>query len=102
MVNIEGVVETWTGNIEQLKVSTPKEFGVGTVVRGESSNTQGVIMRKWDFNSEITTGVGTVVRGWQDNAGFLNDNLQRLPNNEYYQKFSYSLSSKVPIRSGMK
>ena len=97
--NESGVVESWTGNIEQLKVTTPKEFVVGTVVRGESSNTQGVIMRKWDFNSEITTGVGaTVVRGWQDNAGFLNDNLQRIPNNEYYQKFSYSLSSKVPYQ----
>ena len=70
---------------------------MGTVVRGESSNTQGVVMKKWDFNAEITTGVGaTVVRGWQNNAGFLNDNLQRIANNEYYQNFSYSLSSKVP------
>ena len=95
----EGQVEAWVSNIEQLKVSTPKEFGLGTVVRGLSSNTQAVILKKWDFNAEITTGVGaTVVRGWQDNAGFLNDNLQRLPNNEYYQRFSYSLSSKVPYQ----
>ena len=97
--NIEGEVESWVSNIEQLKVSTPKEFGLGTVVRGLSSNTQNVILKKWDFDAEITTGVGaTVVRGWQDNVGFLNDNLQRLPNNEYYQRFSYSLSSKVPYQ----
>lgn len=94
---VSGIVESWTGNIEQLKVTTSKDFEVGTVVRGESSNTQGVVMKKWDFNAEITTGVGaTVVRGWQNNAGFLNDNLQRIANNEYYQNFSYSLSSKVP------
>ena len=94
---VSGIVESWTGNIEQLKVTTPKDFEVGTIVRGESSNTQGVVMKKWDFNAEITTGVGaTVVRGWQNNAGFLNDNLQRIANNEYYQNFSYSLSSKVP------
>ena len=36
----EGQVEAWVSNIEQLKVSTPKEFGLGTVVRGLSSNTQ--------------------------------------------------------------
>ena len=27
----------------------------------------------------------------------LNDNLQVLPNNEYYQNFSYSISSRVPL-----
>ena len=29
-------------------------------------------------------------------TGFLNDNLQRIPNNEYYQSFSYSIQSRVP------
>ena len=95
-----GVVESWTPNIEQLKIDTPKDFDIGTIVRGESSNTQAVILKKWDFDAEITTGVGaTVIGGWKDNVGFLNDNLQVLPNNEYYQNFSYSLSSKVPYQT---
>ena len=95
-----GVVESWTPNIEQLKIDTPKDFDIGTIVRGESSNTQAVILKKWDFDAEITTGVGaTVISGWKDNVGFLNDNLQVLPNNEYYQNFSYSLSSKVPYQT---
>ena len=95
-----GVVESWTPNIEQLKIDTSKDFDLGTVVRGESSNTQAVILKKWDFDAEIKTGVGaTVIGGWQDNVGFLNDNLQVLPNNEYYQNFSYSLSSKVPYQT---
>jgi len=95
-----GIVESWTSNIEQLKIDTPKDFDIGTIVRGESSNTQAVILKKWDFDAEITTGVGaTVIGGWKDNVGFLNDNLQVLPNNEYYQNFSYSLSSKVPYQT---
>ena len=62
--NIEGEVEAWVSNIEQLKVSTPKEFGLGTVVRGLSSNTQAVILKKWDFDAEITTGVGAYCSSW--------------------------------------
>ena len=96
---LTGVVEYWRGDFEQIKIKTPKEFPVGSVIKGGSSKTQAVVVNKFDFNAEITTGVGaTVIRGWQDNVGFLNDNLQVIPNNEYYQKFSYSLSSGVPYQ----
>ena len=96
---LSGVVEAWRGDFEQLRVKTPKEFPIGSVIKGESSNTQAVVVNKFDFNSEIVTGVGaTVIRGWQDSVGFLNDNLQVIPNNEYYQKFSYSLSSRIPYQ----
>lgn len=94
---LTGVVESWRANLDQLKLTTSKEFPIGSIIKGESSNTQGLVINKWDFDAEITTGVGaTVIRGWQDNVGFLNNNLQVIPNNEYYQKFSYSLSSRVP------
>ena len=36
-------------------------------------------------------------QGWQRETGFLNDTLQRLPDNFYYQNFSYSLKSKVSL-----
>ena len=96
---LTGVVEAWRSEFEQLRVKSPKEFPVGSVIKGESSNTQAVVVTKFDFNAEITTGVGaTVIRGWQNDIGFLNNNLQVIPNNEYYQKFSYSLSSKIPYQ----
>ena len=96
---LSGIVKSWKSDFNELKLITPKEFSVGSIIRGESSNTQGVVINKWDFNAEITTGVGaTIIRGWQDNIGFLNDNLQVIPNNEYYQRFSYSLSSRVPYQ----
>jgi hypothetical protein len=91
-----GNVESWNRNTEILKVSTPFEFNVGDTVRGLTSNTQGFIKTKYDFKAEIETGAGTtIINGWSQNTGFLNDSLQRIPNNEYYQNFSYSLKSNV-------
>ena len=95
-----GHVESWDSTLETLKITTSKEFVVGDVVKGMSSDTQGVIKSKIDFNAEILIGAGaTVNNGWQTNNGFLNDSLQRLPNNEYYQNFSYSIKSQVPLQT---
>ena len=93
-----GTVERSNRLNEYLFVSTPKEFTVGTKVVGESSNTQGIIESRNNFNAQIITGAGaTIFDGWQTNSGFLNDNYQRMPNNEYYQNLSYSLKSRVPF-----
>ena len=93
-----GVVESWNNKTEYLKVSVGQEYEVGQTVKGLSSNTQGVIGKKIDFNSIIRTGAGaTIVEGWQKNTGFLNNSMQKLPDNRYYQNFSYSISSKVPF-----
>tara|TARA_B100001142_G_scaffold131600_1_gene133153 strand:+ start:4547 stop:16651 length:12105 start_codon:yes stop_codon:yes gene_type:complete len=95
-----GTVESWNKNTEILKVSTPFEFNLGENIRGLTSNTQGIVRTKYDFKAEIETGAGTtIVNGWNRNTGFLNDNLQRIPNNEYYQNFSYSLKSNVDFNS---
>ena len=92
-----GRVESWNNVTEILKVDTPKEYALNETVRGLASDTQAVIRSKLDFDAEITTGVGaTISYGWQKATGFLNDNLQRIPNNEYYQSFSYSIQSRVP------
>ena len=44
----------------------------------------------------------TVVRGWQDNAGFLNDNLQDYPITNTIRDSPIHSLVKFPIRSGMK
>ena len=73
---------------EYLKVSVSKEYSVGETVKGLSSNTQGVIGKKINFNSEIRTGAGaTIINGWQNETGFLNYSMQKLPDNQYYQNF---------------
>ena len=94
---VSGRVESYNKITEILKVDTPKEYVVGEKVKGLSSGSQGVIQTKLDFNSEITTGAGATVNyGWQKSTGFLNDSIQRIPNNDYYQTFSYSIKSRIP------
>jgi hypothetical protein len=95
-----GIVEKWEPFGEILTISTPKEFKVGTKIIGQSSKTEAIIERKINFNAEVHTGAGaTVYNGWQSNSGFLNDNQQRMPNNEYYQNLSYSLKSPIPFET---
>ena len=92
-----GFVESWNNKTETLKVSVNKEYSVGETLKGLSSGTQGVVGDKVNFNAEIKTGAGaTIVGGWEKNTGMLNNSFQKLPDNQYYQNFSYSLSSKVP------
>ena len=91
-----GKVLSWNENIELLKIAIQSEVNVGDLVVGKSSKTQGLVGKKINFNAEITTGAGaTVINGWQDEVGFLNESFQRIPNNEYYQNFSYAIKSKV-------
>ena len=95
-----GTVGRWNPLSEYLYLESPKEFTAGDRILGKSSNTQGDVESKINFNAEIKTGAGaTVVDGWQTNSGFLNDNFQRMPNNEYYQNLSYSLKSKIPFKT---
>ena len=83
---------------ESLKISSSDEFDVGDLIEGTTSRTSGTIESKINFESAINIDAGSVVKqGWQRETGFLNDTLQRLPDNFYYQNFSYSLKSKVSL-----
>ena len=95
----EGIVNSWNNRIELLKVSTSKDFKVGDIVVGQSSGTQGTIKSKTDFNSEIRTEASSIIeKGWNRTTGFFNDNQQRIPDNFYYQNFSYAIKSKIPLQ----
>ena len=94
-----GEIEQWNPLIGQLKVSVNKEIQAGDKIQGKVSHAQAIVRSKVNFKSEIKTGAGaTFISGWQRDTGFLNDSLQRLPNNEYYQNFSYSLQSEIPLK----
>ena len=95
----KGKVDSWNNRIELLKVSTDTEFQVNELITGQSSRTQGRVKSKVDYNSEITLDSTSIVqKGFQETAGFLNDNQQRIPDNFYYQNFSYAIKSKVPLQ----
>ena len=91
-----GVVRDWIDISETLTVLSKDDFKVGEVIRGVVSRA-GTIEQTTDDQAEIITGAGTtVIHGWQSVSGVLNNDFQKLPNNEYYQNFSYSLKSQVP------
>ena len=93
-----GTVESWNNRIELLKLSTGTEFDVGDIVVGKTSSTQGTVKSKIDFNAEVKIAAGSVVEnGWKKDTGFLNNSLERMPDNNYYQYFSYSIKSKVDM-----
>ena len=94
----KGLIDEYNNDTDILKVKTQFDIPVGDTLIGESSKTRGIVVKKWDFKADINVGAGTTINyGWTKNTGFLNDPLQRMPNNEYYQRFSYSLKSTIPL-----
>ena len=95
-----GKVASWNNRTELLKVSTSRDFNVGDLVIGQSSRTRAIVKSKVDYNSEIKTESSSIVeKGWDTTTGFFNDNQQRIPDNFYYQNFSYAIKSRVPIQN---
>ena len=95
----DGTVDSWNNRIELLKVSTSRDFRVGDLIKGQTSGTQGTVKSKIDYNSDIETESSSIVeKGWNKTTGFLNDNQQRIPDNFYYQNFSYAIKSKIPLQ----
>ena len=93
-----GKIERWDPNSGYLFISSTDDFEIGDVVIGQTSGTFVTVESKIEYYTEVLTGAGaTVIDGWQTNSGVLNDDLQRIPNNEYYQNFSYSLKSEIPF-----
>jgi hypothetical protein len=93
-----GIVESWDKENELLKVSTTQDFKINSVLTGKSSNSRGLIIDKFNFDSYYNIDSSSIViRSWQNNYGFLNDDLQRIADNYYYQYFSYSLKSRVQV-----
>jgi YHYH protein len=93
-----GIVQSWDPNNSYLKVSTNKDFVVGEIVYSQSSQSSGVIESIINFNSSYDVNSSSIVKkGWDTQKGFLDDRLQRIQDNDYYQYFSYSLKSEIPF-----
>ena len=94
--NSFGVVEYWDESNGFLKVNTNQNFILNSKITGESSSSIGIIIDRFSFNSVYVTDSTSIVdKSWQNRYGFLNDDLQRIHDNNYYQYFSYSLKSNV-------
>ena len=93
-----GVIDKFNQSTNILKIKSQVDLLVGDIITGSSSKTKGIVIKRFDFKGDIKAGAGTTINyGWERNTGFLNDELQKIPDNEYYQRFSYSLKSPVPL-----
>jgi hypothetical protein len=92
-----GVVLNWNNKDEYLKVAANLDFNLGDILIGESSGTRGIVDNIIDFIAYSNlSAYSDVKKGWIYETGFLNNNIQRIHDNNYYQYFSYSLKSKIP------
>ena len=91
-----GYVGNWNSKINHLKIISREDFIVGEVVEGATSKSQGVVSSIDRFDSFFNlNSKSTVVLGWKSDAGFLNENSQKLQDSNYYQNFSYSVKSRI-------
>jgi len=91
-----GIIQYYDSKNEYITVSSNKEFLINENIKGSSSDTQGIISNIISPYTEYSVGSSSIVKkGWNLNTGFLNDNVQRIHDNDYYQYFSYSIKSKV-------
>ena len=91
-----GFVEYWDDKNQIVKIRSNDDFSVGEIIEGLTSNTQGVASSIRSYNSFLTlNSFSEVLKGWKTDRGFLNDSTQRIQDSYYYQKFSYSLNSRV-------
>ena len=94
----EGVVQSWDRTTKTLRVLSSDDFAKDDVIRGLTSELSGVASKVTSYESYFETDVSSqIFSGNQTGSGVLNDNLQRIQDNFYYQNFSYSLKSTIPF-----
>ena len=89
----------WDEITNTLRISDVNgEFTESSVIRGNVGNFKATIseVEKFDFDLEVgSTSQDSGI--WANNIGRLNDDLQRIHDNDYYQRFSYSIRGEIAL-----
>ena len=88
----------WDSKLKQIRINKSEgELDIGYQLKGELSNLNGVITNVNNFNLKSKLGVSRdKINYTQDNIGDLNNSLQKISDNNYYQNFSYAIRGEVP------
>jgi len=88
----------WDNNLNQMRLKNIfGEINVGDKIFGETSKIRGTVEYFDTFNLYSTLGVSRDKTSSIDlSSGICNDYLQRISDNFYYQKFSYSIKGNIP------
>jgi hypothetical protein len=98
--NLKGIVQFWNSDNELLTISTTDQFTPGQLIIGSDSRSGGKISTVYDFNSRYIIKSSSIVKkGWNTEKGFLDNEFQRIQDNNYYNSFAYSLKSKVDYQT---
>ena len=78
-----------------IKLKDSKNIQVNDIANGSYSKSKGKIVDINSYSTEfkVDSSVSEIIGG-KENRGYLSSNIQKLSDNDYYQKFSYSLKSK--------
>jgi hypothetical protein len=87
----------WDNDINQLRLIDVQGFlNVGDKLYGEKSKLNGTV--KYVNNFSLNTNLNIFrekINDFGDRVGFLNDIQQKISDNNYYQKFSYSIMGEI-------
>ena len=88
----------WDNDINELRMVDAKgELKEGYKLKGQTSLLDGIVTDVNIFNLRSTLGAHRdKLNDLGDRVGVLNDYQQRISDNDYYQKFSYSIRGKIP------
>jgi hypothetical protein len=88
----------WENSINQLRLIGSKgELEIGNKLLGTRSLLYGTVENVNQFNLISSLDVTRdKINDFTDKIGYLNDYQQRISDNNYYQKFSYSIKSEIP------
>ena len=91
-----GKVISWSPVNNTIRLSTTDTLAVGDIIFGKSSNGFSKILDVYSARGYIDISSNSITeKGWKDTTGFLNNSLQRIHDNNYYQYFSYDLKSEI-------
>ena len=94
---VQGLAYEYDPESKWLTVETSGDFEVGRLIESLETGAKGTVSEiVMTFDSNYILDYFSIVNnGWEYQTGFLNDSLQKVHDNEYYQSFSYAIKSRV-------
>ena len=99
--NITGVVAEngWDPVSQTLKIfDVTGDFSKEDFIIGKISNNKGTVTNQFKFDFDLNVdSTANNINSWKTDIGKLNLDIQRIHDNDYYQRFSYSVKGEVPF-----
>ena len=101
--NVSGTVAKngWDPLSQTLKVfDVTGDFNKEDFIVGTISNNKGTVTNQFKFDFDLNVdSTANILNSWKTDIGKLNLDIQRLHDNDYYQRFSYSVKGSVPFNT---